>query len=133
MRLIAASIIATALTATSADAASLNGVTPVLKSKIQQIISKCGSRVVSAVSHRGNKSNHPIGKAVDLTGNPLCIYAMLIGWPGGVSMDYATAPGGPHVHISYNPGGQEWGTRFRHSKRSTPPKALREREIHGAD
>lgn len=95
---------------------SLGGVVAPLASKAREIMRDCGSVVVSAVSRRGNRSNHPRGRAVDLQGNPRCIYAHLKKWPGGVSTDYASAPGGPHVHISYNPGGQEWGLRFAHRK-----------------
>ena len=46
-----------------------------------------------------------------MRGNPSCIYAHLKGWPGGYSTDYAAVQ---HVHISYNPGGQEWGLHFAH-------------------
>ena len=90
---------------------SLAGVTPVLAAKAREIASACGSSIISAVSRRGNRSNHPIGRAVDMRGNPSCIYAHLKGWPGGYSTDYRSAG---HVHISYNPGGQEWGLRFAH-------------------
>jgi hypothetical protein len=90
---------------------SLAGVTPVLAAKARAIAASCGSSVISAVSRRGNRSNHPIGRAVDMRGNPSCIYAQLKGWPGGYSTDYRSAG---HVHISYNPGGQEWGLRFAH-------------------
>jgi len=90
---------------------SLTGVTPVLAAKARQIVASCGSTIVSAVSRRGNRSNHPIGRAVDLKGNPGCVYAQLKGWPGGYSTDYSAIG---HVHISYNPGGQEWGLRFAH-------------------
>jgi hypothetical protein len=90
---------------------SLAGVTPVLAAKAREIASACGSSVISAVSRRGNRSNHPIGRAVDMRGNPSCIYAHLKGWPGGYTTDYRSAG---HVHISYNPGGQEWGMRFAH-------------------
>ena len=90
---------------------SLAGVTPVLAAKARQIVASCGSVIVSAVSRRGIRSNHPIGRAVDLTGNPGCIYAHLKGWPGGYSTDYSAVR---HVHISYNPGGQEWGLHFAH-------------------
>jgi hypothetical protein len=92
---------------------SLAGVTPVLAAKARQIVASCGSTIVSAVSRRGIRSNHPSGRAVDLRGNPGCVYAQLKGWPGGYSTDYAAAG---HVHISYNPGGQEWGLRFAHGK-----------------
>lgn len=100
----------------AARSVSLNGVISAeLVAKTNEIVSRCGSVVVSARSRRGYRSNHPIGRAVDLRGNPKCIYEQLAGWPGGVSTDYSSAPGGPHVHVSYNPGGQEWGLRFRHN------------------
>ena len=95
--------------------AALNCVVPELAAKAREIVSACGSRVTSAVAHRPYRSNHPLGRAVDLAGNPVCIYSMLKGWRGGYSVDYHTAPGGKHVHISWNPGGQEWGVRFAHS------------------
>jgi hypothetical protein len=106
---------------------SLTGVVPELAIKVREIVAECGSTVVSAVAGRGNKSNHPKGKdgwgrAADLSGNPRCIYSKLVAWPGGVSTDYnsvmcPTKRGWqrcPHVHISYNPNGQEWGRRFAH-------------------
>jgi hypothetical protein len=99
--------------ATHGGSVSLAGVVGPLAGKAQQIMATCGSRVVSAVRH-GRHSNHASGRAVDLQGNPSCIYSMLRGWPGGVSTDYGSAPGGPHVHVSYSPGGQEWGLRFAH-------------------
>lgn len=90
---------------------------PELIAKTKEIVRECGSKVVSARSPRSNHSNHPIGRAVDLQGNPQCIYRMLSDWPGGYSTDYNSAPNCRHVHISYNPGGQEWGSRFRHPRR----------------
>jgi hypothetical protein len=90
---------------------SLAGVTPVLAAKARRIVSDCGSTIISAVSRRGGRSNHPAGRAVDMRGNPRCIYAHLKGWPGGYSTDYAAVD---HIHISYNPGGQEWGLHFAH-------------------
>jgi hypothetical protein len=98
-----------------AGSVSLAGVTPVLAAKARAITAACGSTVISAVSRRGNRSNHPIGRAVDMRGNPSCIYAQLKGWPGGYTTDYRSAG---HVHISYNPGGQEWGMRFAHGGHS---------------
>jgi len=103
---------------------SLAGVVGPLATKAQQIVAACGSRVVSAVRRGsrirgGHHSNHALGRAVDLQGNPRCIYAMLKGWPGGVSTDYGSAPGGAHVHVSYSPGGMEWGLRFAHGRRGT--------------
>lgn len=101
---------------------SLAGVTPVLASKTLEIVALCGSKIVSTIAGRGNRSNHPGGRAVDLTENPSCIYAQLKEWPGGVSTDYYSVKcltkrgwiSCPHVHVSYAPGGQEWGRRFTH-------------------
>lgn len=90
---------------------TLAGVTPVLKQKADEIVAACGSVVTSAVASRPYRSNHPGGRAVDLQGNPSCIYSHLRGWRGGYSTDYAAVR---HVHISWNPGGQEWGVRFAH-------------------
>jgi hypothetical protein len=120
LRFLIAAVLALACMASPAAAkprsVSLSGiVSPELVTKAREIVSACGSAIVSARAGRGYRSNHPIGRAVDLRGNPWCIYAHLRGWPGGVSIDYASAPGGPHVHVSYNPGGQEWGLRFRHN------------------
>ena len=95
----------------SGGSSSLSGITPVLAAKARKIVADCGSVVISTISARGNRSNHPIGRAVDLRGNPGCIYAHLKGWPGGYSTDYKAVG---HVHVSYNPGGQEWGLRFAH-------------------
>jgi hypothetical protein len=101
------------------NSTSLHGVVAPLADKARAIVAACGSKVVSSVRigarvYGGNASNHARGRAVDLQGNPRCIYAQLKDWPGGVSIDYARAPGGPHVHVSYNPGGMEWGLRFNH-------------------
>lgn len=57
-------------------------------------------------------SLHASGNAVDMQGNPTCIYAHLHGWPGGYSTDYSRVR---HVHISYDAaGGREMGLRFAH-------------------
>lgn len=92
----------------------LAGVTPQLASKVTDIVSTCGSQVISAVRHTfiaGTRhiSQHANGTAVDVTGNPSCIYSMLHDWPGGYSIDYARMK---HVHISI--GGPENGLRFVH-------------------
>lgn len=94
--------------------ASLSGVVSPLASKARQIVSACGSRVISGVRHTrvrgtGRMSLHASGRAVDLAGNPRCIYAHLRGWPGGYSTDYGRVH---HVHVSY--GGREHGRRFVH-------------------
>lgn len=96
---------------------TLSGVVGPLASKAREIESICGSRVISAVRHTyirgtgGRLSLHASGRAVDIAGNPSCIYAQLRGWPGGVSVDYGRVR---HVHVSYAPNGAEWGARFRH-------------------
>lgn len=95
--------------------ASLVGVVEPLATKAREIVSVCGSKVVSTVRSWGATPNHRQGKAVDLQGNPSCIYRLLAGWPGGVSTDYHTAPGGKHVHVSYSRR-HEWGLRFAHRK-----------------
>ena len=107
--------------------ASLTGVYGPLAAKAREIVAACGSRVVSGVRRTrvaGTRrmSQHASGRAVDLRGNPACIYARLRGWRGGYSTDYATAPGGPHVHVSL--GGREDGRRFAH-RASRPRYAAR--------
>lgn len=88
-----------------------------LAAKVAEIQSACGSRVISDIRHTNiagtrRLSLHASGKAVDLQGNPGCIYGHLAGWPGGVSTDYARMR---HVHLSYDPdGGREMGLRFVH-------------------
>lgn len=99
----------------------LRGVVPPLALKAREIVSACGSRISSGqrhtrVSGSGRLSLHASGRAVDLVGNPGCIYAHLRSWPGGVSTDYARVR---HVHVSL--GGGEDGLRFahRHGSRRT--------------
>lgn len=102
---------------------SLSGVVAPLAAKAREIVSACGSKVISGVRHTrvrgsGRISLHASGRAVDLQGNPSCIYAHLKNWPGGVSVDYHSVRCGrtrcPHVHVSYSPNGREWGVRFTH-------------------
>jgi hypothetical protein len=97
-----------------APSKSLDGVVPILAEKVREIVATCGSQIWSTVRHTfvaGTRriSQHASGTAVDLHGNPGCIYAMLRGWPGGYSTDYARVR---HVHVSY--GGREHGARFAH-------------------
>lgn len=92
----------------------LAGVNPVLAAKVASIVGTCGSRVISTVRHTyvaGTRriSQHANGTAVDITGNPACIYGQLHGWEGGYSVDYGAVR---HVHISI--GGREAGARFVH-------------------
>jgi len=95
----------------------LSGVVAPLAAKAREIVANCGSEVISGVRHTyiagtgGRLSLHASGRAVDIKGNPACIRAHLHGWPGGASVDYAAVN---HTHISYAPGGPEWGSRFRH-------------------
>lgn len=93
---------------------SLAGVYAPLASKAREIAAACGSVVISGVRHTrvaGTRrmSLHASGRAVDMKGNPSCIYAHLHGWPGGYSIDYGRVH---HVHISL--GGREDGLRFAH-------------------
>lgn len=96
---------------------NLNGVVEPLAAKAREIVADCGSTVISGVRHSfvagtgGRLSLHAAGRAVDVKGNPTCIYSKLRNWPGGVSTDYGTVQ---HVHFSYSPHGPEWGSRFRH-------------------
>ncbi|QLP98527.1 MAG: hypothetical protein HZY79_15655 [Rhodoblastus sp.] len=88
---------------------------PVLAAKARAIVRACGSHVVSARRHTrvaGTRrmSLHARGLAVDLRGNPRCIYARLKGWRGGYSVDYRRVD---HAHVS-GPGGREDGLRFVH-------------------
>lgn len=95
----------------------LEGYPSALIAKVGEIKSACGSKVISAyrpgarVAGTGRLSLHAVKRAVDLAGNPSCIYAHLKRWPGGYSTDYAAVQ---HVHVSYEPGGREWGARFAH-------------------
>jgi hypothetical protein len=90
-----------------------------LAAKVREISSSCGSSVVSGVRHTHiantrTMSLHASGQAVDMKGNPRCIYQHLAAWPGGYSTDYGRMQ---HVHISYSRGGREWGLRFAHGGR----------------
>lgn len=94
----------------------LRGVTPPLAAKAREIVRACGSSIVSGVRYTrvaGSRrlSLHASGRAVDLRGNPSCIYARLRGWPGGYSTDYWRVA---HVHVSW--GGREAGLRFAHAR-----------------
>lgn len=109
---------------------SSRGLVAPLKDKAEAILAACpGSYIMSAVRHTrvrgsGRLSLHASGRAVDMAGNPACIYRELAGWPGGVSTDYSRVR---HVHFSYSPGGSEWGLRFAHWQ---PRKARHVRYAH---
>jgi hypothetical protein len=92
------------------------GLVAPLAAKVAEIVQTCGSRVVSAVRHTfiaGTRrvSLHSFGEAADVAGNHGCVYSLLHDWPGGYSIDAGRMG---HVHISYEPGGREWGARFAH-------------------
>lgn len=98
----------------AAVARTVSGIVAPLAAKVAEIQSTCGSRVISAVRHTrvaGTRimSLHASGHAVDIVGNPSCIYAQLSNWAGGYSIDYSRVA---HVHISW--GGREHGVRFAH-------------------
>jgi hypothetical protein len=80
----------------------------------QDIASGCGSTIISGVRHTyvagtNRISCHASGQAVDMSGNPSCIYQKLQNWPGGYSTDYGRMG---HVHISSCMA--EWGAHFQH-------------------
>lgn len=104
---------------------ALNNLAIELASKVAEITSACGSKLISdyrpgaRVRGSGHPSLHSVypARAADLKGNPSCIYAHLRSWQGGYSIDYGRVR---HVHISYSPpgsgplAGREWGRRFAH-------------------
>jgi hypothetical protein len=96
---------------------SVTGIVPALAAKVAQIQSSCpGAHVISGLRHTrirgsGRMSLHATGEAVDMRGNPSCVYAQLRDWPGGYSTDYGRAK---HIHISLAANGREAGLRFAH-------------------
>lgn len=98
-----------------AGSVSLSGVSTALVAKAHEIERACGSSVISGfraharVAGSGRPSLHASGHAIDIKGNPSCIYARLQGWHGGYSTDYGAVQ---HVHFSL--GGREDGMRFVH-------------------
>jgi hypothetical protein len=87
----------------------LVGIVPPLAAMAREIVGACGSKIISGVRHTyiagtgGRLSLHASGRAVDITGNPDCIYSHLRGSSFGYSTDYSSvrcrgAPC-PHVHI----------------------------------
>lgn len=101
----------------TAKGVSVSGIVPALAAKVAQIQSSCpGAHVISGVRHTrirgtGRMSLHANGEAVDMRGNPSCVYAQLRDWPGGYSTDYGRVQ---HVHISLSSSGREMGLRFAH-------------------
>jgi hypothetical protein len=96
---------------------SMTGVVAPLAAKVAEIQSACpGAHVISSIRHtriHGTRhmSLHATGEAVDMRGNPSCIYAQLRDWSGGYSTDYGRVQ---HVHISLAANGREAGLRFAH-------------------
>lgn len=90
-----------------------------LLAAIAQVQRACpGFRVISTfrrnarVRGSGRRSLHAVGRAADIAGGSYaCAYAALKGFAGGVSTDAGRVR---HIHLSWSPGGQEWGARFRH-------------------
>lgn len=116
---------------TTRFAARLQGIVEPLASKAAEIQAVCGSKVISGVRHTyiaGTRiiSLHATGQAVDMQGNPACIYRHLAGWQGGYSTDYSRVQ---HVHISW--GGREHGTRFAHGGGWRTRYAARHRHSYG--
>jgi hypothetical protein len=77
-----------------------------------------GFRVISAfrpgarVRGSGRLSLHARHRAADIAGgNYRCAYRVLAGFPGGMSTDAGRIR---HIHLSWEPGGREWGLRFAH-------------------
>jgi hypothetical protein len=97
------------------NSVGLGDVNGTLAAKASEIVAGCASSVISGfrrgahIAGSGHASLHASGRAVDIRGNPRCIYAQLQGWPGGYSVDYGSVQ---HVHISL--GGFEDGIRFAH-------------------
>lgn len=91
-----------------------------LADKAREILMACpGTHILivhdghtTNVLHTRRTSLHTVWKALDLQGNPACIYAHLRGrWAGGYSTDYDVVG---HVHVSYAPGSHEFGRTFIH-------------------
>lgn len=99
-----------------ADAGSLPAE---LTAKVAQIAGACpgfhiisGFRPGATVAGTHITSLHARHRAADIAGGSYaCAYRELAGWPGGVSTDAERVA---HIHLSWAPGGQEWGARFRH-------------------
>lgn len=111
---------------------TVTGIVAPLAAKVSEIQTACGSRVVSAVRHTrvaGTRvmSLHASGQAVDMAGNPSCIYSALHGWAGGYSTDYSRVA---HVHISW--GGREHGVRFAHGGHRHVRRYARHRHVRYA-
>lgn len=96
---------------------SLAGFPLAIITKVAELRKDCGATLVSAfrpgakVAGTRRPSLHASKRAVDMKGKPSCLYAHMKGWKGGYSTDYSRVR---HIHISWAPGGREWGSRFAH-------------------
>jgi len=105
--------------AQSSHHVDVNDLIAPLADKVREIVHVCHSQLISAFrphavvagTHRASLHSLYPARAADIHGNPTCIYTMLHGWPGGVSVDYSRVR---HVHLSYDPNGREWHARFNH-------------------
>lgn len=95
----------------------LSGFPAPLVEKARELESTCAATIISGfrpgarVAGSGRPSLHSVRRAIDMRGGYSCMYAHLRDWPGGYSID----PGRVHhIHISYEPGGREWGAHFAH-------------------
>lgn len=99
---------------------SLYGFPEPLQRMVGILQTQCGARITSAyrpgarVAGSGRPSLHASKRAVDLQGNPSCLYAKLKQhrYAGGYSTDYRAVN---HLHMSW--GGREHGARFAHYSR----------------
>jgi uncharacterized protein YcbK (DUF882 family) len=90
-----------------------------LVAAIRRVQATCPDfRVISAyrpgarVRGSGRLSLHARHRAADIAGgNYRCAYRVLANFPGGMTTDAWRAK---HIHLSWQPGGQEWGLRFAH-------------------
>lgn len=102
-----------------AKSAKLKDLVPGLATKTSEILGACNTHIASAyrrgarVAGSGRPSLHSLypSQAVDLVGDPSCIYAHLKKWAGGYSVDYRAVR---HVHVSLSSSGRERGARFVH-------------------
>lgn len=117
---------------TIAKSAKLADLTPGLAAKAREILGACNTKITSGyrrgarIAGSGRPSLHSTypSQAVDLVGDPKCIYARLKNWPGGYSVDYAAVR---HVHVSLSSSGRERGARFVHYRGGPSRYAMRTR------
>ncbi len=90
-----------------------------LVAAIRRVAVYCpGFHVISAfrpgarVRGTGRLSLHARHRAADIAGGSYgCAYRVLRDFPGGLSIDAGRTR---HIHLSWDPGGREWGMRFAH-------------------